>query len=318
MGAGEMGIGAEDRWLEESPPDLSSDAEDSLAIELDGQHPNGDGAQADTDTNIVVDLTVEVSTEVGSTNGNGQIQSTPFAHSTRPLEPPELLERVGLYEVPSEGLDDVDTPLPGLLSATKLQLAVKRGIDVAVSLIALTLLMPLMLAVAVSIKLSSPGPVLHRAKRAGKDGELFEFWKFRSMYKGAEDDRAMLESQNEQSGPVFKIADDPRIMPVGRFLRRSSFDELPQLFHVLSGTMSLVGPRPPLPAEVTQYDARAWRRLDVKPGLTCNWQTSGRSEIGFDSWVDMDIDYIESWSLWKDLGLMVKTIPAVIGGRGAY
>jgi lipopolysaccharide/colanic/teichoic acid biosynthesis glycosyltransferase len=209
-------------------------------------------------------------------------------------------------------------PRGGLLMASPLQLFIKRSVDLVASALLLLVLSPLMLAIAIAIKVGSRGPVLYRSRRIGKHGEPFTFWKFRSMYHGADGDRAKVAHLNEASGPVFKIAHDPRITPVGMLLRRSSLDELPQLLHVLSGKMSLVGPRPPLPDEVERYDARAARRLAVKPGLTCIWQVSGRSNLGFDQWVAMDIEYIENWTLRDDLSIMARTIPAVLTARGAY
>lgn len=209
-------------------------------------------------------------------------------------------------------------PGRGLLGATRSQLFAKRAIDVTAAALLVVILSPLMLAVALAVKLGSRGPVFYRSRRVGRGGKEFTFMKFRSMYHGAEYDRASLAHLNEASGPVFKIARDPRCTLVGLFLRRSSLDELPQLFHVLSGKMSLVGPRPPLPIEVERYDARAAQRLAVKPGLTCIWQISGRSDVAFEDWVEMDIEYIENWTLGMDLEIMAQTIPAILTGRGAY
>jgi exopolysaccharide biosynthesis polyprenyl glycosylphosphotransferase len=203
-------------------------------------------------------------------------------------------------------------------NANVVQRAVKRMVDVFVSSVALVLLAPVLLAAAVAVKASSPGPVLYTHPRIGRDGRVFSFMKFRSMYLDADEHKDDLADLNEQDGPIFKIKEDPRITPVGRFLRRTSLDELPQLFHVLSGQMSLVGPRPHLPEEVAAYGPLDYRRLTVQPGLTCIWQVSGRSDLDFDTWVEMDLEYIDEWSVWLDFRLMAQTIPAVLSGRGAY
>ncbi|PYR93204.1 MAG: hypothetical protein DMF84_09400 [Acidobacteria bacterium] len=172
--------------------------------------------------------------------------------------------------------------------------------------------------IALAVKLTSRGPVLFKQVRAGANGRPFVMHKFRSMCEGAESLQAELAGANEMSGPVFKIRNDPRLTPLGRFLRRSSFDELPQLWNVLRGEMSLVGPRPPVPSEVIRYEAWQRRRLSMKPGLTCLWQVSGRSEIAdFDQWMKLDLQYIDSWSLTLDLQILARTVPAVVTGRGA-
>ena len=197
------------------------------------------------------------------------------------------------------------------------QLVCKRIIDVTGSAIGLLILGPLvMLPVAIGLKLTSPGPVLFKQKRSGLRGRLFTMYKFRSMVTNAEMLKAELEVFNEMTGPVFKIRDDPRITPLGRFLRRTSIDELPQLWNVLVGDMSLVGPRPPIPSEVQQYDPWHRRRLSMKPGLTCIWQISGRNRIGFDQWMKLDMQYIDNWSLWLDLKILVRTLPAILSGLG--
>lgn len=194
----------------------------------------------------------------------------------------------------------------------------KRTLDILGSLAALALASPVMIATALAVKLDSPGPVFFWQYRLGKDGRPFRFYKFRSMTVGAPDIRDALLEANEASGPVFKIRRDPRITRVGRIIRRYSIDELPQLFHVLMGTMTLVGPRPPIPAEVEQYEAWQTERLAVKPGLTCIWQVSGRSDIGFEDWVRLDIQYVRTRNFWLDLKLLALTIPAVVTARGAY
>jgi lipopolysaccharide/colanic/teichoic acid biosynthesis glycosyltransferase len=194
----------------------------------------------------------------------------------------------------------------------------KRTIDILVSFVLLLLLSPIFAVATLAIKLGSPGPVLFRCKRVKKSGDLFEFWKFRSMRAGAECDKSSLLHMNEVDGPVFKVANDPRITPVGRWLRRTSIDELPQLVHVLRGDMTLVGPRPPEPQEVLEYEPWQLRRLSVKPGLTCLWQISGRSLIGFEEWMRLDLEYIDNRSFSMDLRILLRTLPAVISGRGAF
>ena len=192
----------------------------------------------------------------------------------------------------------------------------KRLIDVAGASLGLLMLMPLFAAVAIAIKATSRGPVLFRQRRSGLGGKQFLMLKFRTMVVDAEEQQAKLMALNEQDGPAFKIKNDPRITPVGRVLRRTSIDELPQLWNVLTGEMSLVGPRPPLSSEVRQYQLWQRRRLDVTPGLTCSWQVSGRSQIAFTEWIRMDVRYIGSRSLRKDIGLLLRTVPAVIFGKG--
>ena len=214
--------------------------------------------------------------------------------------------------------DDSQFRRGGLHAAARWQLAVKRTIDVIGASLALLLLSPVLIAAAIAVKLSSPGPVFYVSGRVGKDGHPFPFAKFRSMRCNAEYEKPHLVDLNEASGPVFKVRDDPRITKAGRVLRKLSIDELPQLFHVLSGKMSLVGPRPPLPEEVVTYSELEWQRLLVKPGITCIWQVSGRSDLDFDTWVQMDIQYIEEWTVFGDLRLLGRTIPAVLTGRGAY
>jgi lipopolysaccharide/colanic/teichoic acid biosynthesis glycosyltransferase len=193
----------------------------------------------------------------------------------------------------------------------------KRALDVAVSLGLLVAFSWLFLIIAILVKLTSKGPVFYIQRRVGCGGHEFPFVKFRSMIDGADDLRESLEHRNEATGPVFKIRDDPRITWLGRILRKTSLDETPQLVNVLVGHMSLVGPRPPIPSEVAKYGERERRRLSVRPGLTCLWQINGRSNVTFDEWMEMDIQYIESRSLWLDIRILAKTIPAVLTGRGA-
>jgi len=198
-------------------------------------------------------------------------------------------------------------------------LLAKRLIDIIASVILLMLLSPVFLACAIAIRRDSPGPIFFKQTRVGHWGKLFPMWKFRSMYMDAEARKKELEKLNEMNGGVlFKMKEDPRITKVGKFIRKASIDELPQLWNVFVGDMSLVGPRPALPSEVNQYSLAERRRLEVVPGITCIWQVSGRSDIPFDKQVGLDVEYIESQSLWLDFKLLFLTIPAVLLGRGAY
>ncbi len=205
-----------------------------------------------------------------------------------------------------------------VLNDTLAYIAGKRLFDLAVGLLVFVFVIPIVPLIALMIKLDSPGPVFYRQDRIGRGGRPFRFYKFRSMYRESDRHRAELESRNEQQGPIFKIKADPRITPVGQFLRRSSVDEIPQIINVLRGEMSIVGPRPPLPVEVARYQPWHRRRLDVKPGITCLWQIAGRSQIGFDEWMRLDIEYLRTRSLRTDLAIFVKTLPAVMARRGAY
>ncbi len=198
------------------------------------------------------------------------------------------------------------------------ELVVKRAIDVVVSAFLLLLFSPVLLVIAAAVMLDSVGPVIFRQRRMGLNGRIFYMYKFRSMRLDAEDELGDLRSLNEMKGPAFKLTNDPRVTRVGRILRRFSLDELPQLWNVLVGEMSLVGPRPPVPGEVSMYERKSRRRLSMRPGLTCTWQVSGRNEIkDFESWVKLDLEYIDNWSLTRDLALLIRTIPAVIFGTGA-
>jgi exopolysaccharide biosynthesis polyprenyl glycosylphosphotransferase len=197
------------------------------------------------------------------------------------------------------------------------QRAVKRLFDIVASFLALLLLSPLLLTVAALIKLTSKGPVFFKQQRVGLHGRAFHMLKFRTMIPNADAMKDQLQALNEQKGPVFKIKNDPRITPLGRFLRKHSIDELPQLLNVLRGDMSVVGPRPRVPREVAQYQPWQRRRLSVRPGLTCIWQVSGRNQITFDEWMYLDMRYIDHWSFGQDLRLVLKTIPVVLTGSGA-
>ncbi|PDW04137.1 exopolysaccharide biosynthesis polyprenyl glycosylphosphotransferase [Candidatus Viridilinea mediisalina] len=201
---------------------------------------------------------------------------------------------------------------------TKVVRSLKRTLDVTVASAALVASAPLMAATALAIKLESPGPIIFRQIRVGKDGEHFYCYKFRSMYVDAEVRRAELLALNESDGPVFKIKRDPRITRVGRFIRKLSIDELPQLVNVLKGEMSLVGPRPAIPSEVERYTFDQIARLRAMPGITGLQQVSGRSNLDFKRWIELDLQYIAEQSIWKDLEILLKTVPAVLSSRGAY
>jgi lipopolysaccharide/colanic/teichoic acid biosynthesis glycosyltransferase len=177
---------------------------------------------------------------------------------------------------------------------------------------------PFCIIIALLVKLTSKGPVFYRSHRVGMGGEPFMFVKFRSMYVDADRRFAELSQFNEKDGPIFKMKEDPRVTPVGRFLRKYSLDELPQILHVLSGHMSLVGPRPQLPREVLQYDQECLVRLSVKPGITCYWQVMGRSSLTFKEWMELDRKYVDEMSFWTDLWIIVRTPLAVLRGSGAY
>lgn len=197
-------------------------------------------------------------------------------------------------------------------------LTLKRLMDIIGASLGLIIASPIMLIVAILIKLEDPkGPIFFSQIRNGAYPKTFKMYKFRSMYVDAEERLEELMHLNEQSGPAFKIKDDPRITRVGKFIRKTSLDELPQLFNVLKGDMSLVGPRPAIPREVEQYTAYQKQRLFVKPGLTCIWQVSGRNNITFDQWVELDIKYIKTRSLWLDIKLILLTIPALLGDENA-
>ena len=194
----------------------------------------------------------------------------------------------------------------------------KRTLDLVGATVALILAAPVLLLAALAIMIETRGSVLYRSTRVGRNGRPFTFYKLRSMVNGADRHRHHLSHLNECDGPVFKISRDPRVTVVGRFLRTTSLDELPQLWNVIRGDMSLVGPRPPLPEEVSHYQPWQMRRLDVRPGLTCLWQISGRSRIGFEEWMRLDLEYIRYRSFRLDLQILLRTIPAVLSQEGAY
>jgi exopolysaccharide biosynthesis polyprenyl glycosylphosphotransferase len=199
-----------------------------------------------------------------------------------------------------------------------LPLAMKRSLDVLLSLLVAFLAIPVVLMIALAIRLGQGGgAVLYSQTRCGLNGRRFTLYKFRTMIEGAETRQQELLHLNEMNGPVFKVKKDPRVTRVGRLLRRFSLDELPQLWNVLRGDMSLVGPRPPIPDEVAKYQRWQRRRLSMKPGLTCLWQVSGRNQIDFDRWIHLDLEYIDTWSPWLDMKILLRTVPAVLSGRGA-
>ncbi|MDU7455932.1 sugar transferase [Clostridium saudiense] len=193
----------------------------------------------------------------------------------------------------------------------------KRAIDIIGAGSGLLLLSPVIAIVACAVKFTSKGPIFFSQKRVGKNGKLFDMYKFRSMVVNAEELKEKLANQNEMSGPMFKMKDDPRVTKVGKFIRRTSLDELPQLWNVLKGDMSLVGPRPSLPKEVKQFEKWMFKRLTVKPGLTCYWQVSGRNNIDFEDWMKLDISYVEDRNLWIDIKLIFKTIFVLFGDKNA-
>jgi exopolysaccharide biosynthesis polyprenyl glycosylphosphotransferase len=235
----------------------------------------------------------------------------------------ELLVAPGLIEVagprlhirPFEGLPLLSIEQPCFEGWRRV---IKHGIDRSVATLVLVLLAPVLAALALAVKLTSPGPILYRQERVGLNGKSFTMLKFRSMVADADRQLDDLRGDNISDGLLFKIHNDPRVTPVGRLLRRLSLDELPQLFNVLRGTMSLVGPRPPLPGEVARYDTSVSRRLLVKPGLTGLWQISGRSDLSWEESVRLDLRYVENWSLALDLLILWKTGRAVLSRSGAY
>lgn len=230
---------------------------------------------------------------------------------------PDLYD-LSLSRIDMEAIEGI--PLIGIkqVSINTVQLLVTRVVDTVISMLLLVIGLPFWLCIALAIKLTSPGEVIYRQIRIGRNGKQFKVYKFRTMYKNAEQALGSLLPFNEAQGPLFKIKEDPRVTPTGRFLRRTSFDEIPQLLNVIKGDMSLVGPRPSLPHEVAQYDERQKIRLSIKPGMTGLWQVRGRSDISFDEGMLMDLYYIENWSLRLYFQILLRTIPAVLFSRGAY
>lgn len=196
-------------------------------------------------------------------------------------------------------------------------LIAKRITDLLLSSIALIILSPILLIVAIAIKIDSKGPIIFKQDRVGKDGRIFGMYKLRSMVINAEELKSKLEDQNEMSGPMFKMKDDPRITRIGKFIRKTSIDELPQLVNVIKGEMSLVGPRPSLPREVEQFKPWMKERLLVKPGITCFWQVSGRNNIPFEEWMRLDVKYVKEMNYWLDIKLIFKTFFVLFGDENA-
>jgi exopolysaccharide biosynthesis polyprenyl glycosylphosphotransferase len=204
------------------------------------------------------------------------------------------------------------------VSFTPWNMALKRSFDIAVASFVTLLGLPAWLTLAGLVKVTSPGPVFYRQERVGKGGETFKMYKFRTMVVDADKRMAELREQNEADGPIFKIKHDPRVTSVGRWMRKFSLDEFPQLLNVLKGEMSLVGPRPPLPSEADAYTERHWRRLEVLPGMTGLWQVSGRSDLTFEEMIRLDLYYIQNWSVRFDVTMLLRTVPAVLVSKGAY
>ena len=214
-------------------------------------------------------------------------------------------------------LDGTPTIAYRAVPESRIALGCKTLLDKAGAVAGLLLASPIMLLAAIAIKIESRGPVIFRQVRSGINGRSFDLYKFRTMCCDAEKKKSELRELNEMSGPVFKIRSDPRVTRVGRFLRKYSIDEIPQFVNVLRGDMSLVGPRPPLPSEVSRFEPWQRRKLSVKPGLTCTWQVSGRNQIDFEDWMRLDLQYIDNWSLWQDAKILARTVPTVLKGNGA-
>lgn len=214
-------------------------------------------------------------------------------------------------------LDDIPIQTIHSVPVNRVQLMIKRLIDITFPIIILIMISPLFPLIAILIKIDDKGPVFFSQERVGLNKRLFNLIKFRTMVVNAEELKKSIENENEVSGPVFKIKNDPRLTRIGKFLRKSSLDEIPQFINVLKGEMSLVGPRPPIMSEVLQYEWKNRRRLSMKPGITCIWQISGRSDIPFDRWMELDLEYIDNWSILLDFKILLKTLPAVMRGSGA-
>ena len=231
--------------------------------------------------------------------------------------PSDLADRVRII---CENMDwDAALPPAAFTTGWRVQQVIKRALDIVLSAGALLILSPLLLLVAIAVKLTSPGPVFYEWRVLGHRGRPFVGYKFRSMVLEADALKLQYIARNEMRGPVFKLRDDPRITPLGRWLRKYSVDELPQLWSVLKGDMSLVGPRPPSAGEFLEFEPWQHAKLAVTPGITCLWQVSGRNEISdFATWAALDLEYIRTWSLWLDIRILLRTIPTVLSARGAY
>lgn len=213
--------------------------------------------------------------------------------------------------------DNAELVIQDTIEKRHLYTIIKRIIDILASIIGLVLLSPFLLIIAILIRLESEGPVIFSQKRIGIKGKTFNMYKFRSMVVNAEELKNNLEKENEMSGPMFKMKNDPRVTKVGKFIRKTSIDEIPQLINVVKGEMSLVGPRPSLPKEVKEFEPWMMKRLEVKPGLTCYWQVSGRNNIGFEDWMKLDIKYVKERSVLLDIKLILKTVTVLFGDENA-
>ncbi len=258
---------------------------------------------------------------MGNGHGAGLVSTRPEAAGllTRPARRlPYAVPDVVLRACAAEDWE-AELPPAARRPGWRAQLVIKRALDVAGALLGLVLLSPLLLLIAVLVRVTSPGPILHRLEHLGLRGRPFIGYKFRTMVPDADALKARLLAHNEMSGPVFKMRRDPRVTRLGAFLRKYSLDELPQLWNVLWGDLSLVGPRAPMASEFARFQPWQRAKLAVKPGLTCLWQIGGRSRIkDFDRWVRLDLEYIQNWSLGLDIRILLQTIPAVLRGDGAY
>ena len=228
------------------------------------------------------------------------------------LQQPEI--KTGFFRKPS--LLNLNYDSHSTVTDKYIYLKIKDSFDIILSIIALFLTSPLMLLITILIKLNDGGSVLFTQERVGLNGRLFRCYKFRTMVMNAEELLDQIKEKNEADGPVFKIENDPRITKIGRFLRKTSLDEFPQFLNVIRGEMSIVGPRPPLLKEVQQYEQLQLRRLSMKPGITCKWQVWGRHEVSFKEWMQMDLDYIDNWSLWLDFKIMISTVGVILKAKG--
>jgi len=292
-------------------------------VNLGDENPNGNGNGSTPNLGDISSLPQIVDDQI---NGNGAVMvalpakeysQVELIVASRPSTRARV--RVALYPLSNDVQDGVASG--AVWQSRRFSFwyeTFKRAFDILIALTSLIIASPLIIATAILIKLDSPGPIFFGQTRVGRGGQLFKMWKFRSMRPNAEALLAQLEAENEAAGAMFKMADDPRITRVGRVIRRLSLDELPQLFNVLQGTMSIIGPRPPLPNEVAEYDPRHFERLEGVPGITGLWQVSRGNNISFDEMVKLDLEYMENWSLLKDMVILLKTIPAMLRGQGAF
>lgn len=244
------------------------------------------------------------------------IDSISIQANDYPLSAEHLTSELAVYSVPLN--TEIRRIIDNASVANTVQRFLKRILDIGGAVTALIILSPVFLTLAVMVRLDSNGPVFFSQTRVGKNGRLFRFHKFRSMVPNAEALKSSLMTKNEVDGPAFKMKDDPRVTRFGRFIRKTSLDELPQLWNVLRGDMSLVGPRPALPSEVKEWESWQYQRLSVDQGCTCIWQVSGRSDTNFQQWMRMDLDYVQNWSIGLDIALIFRTVLVMLTGRGAY